>query len=464
MTRHLLPSGWPRHSGEQGHAARVRSTLALAALFTATLSWPAAGDPYRLGVQDKLRVKVVDWRAGKGEYYEWEVISAEYTVNPTGAISLPLVGEVQAEGRTTEELAACISDQLQKRVGPTIGKPLTAVEIVTFRPVYVLGHVEHPGEYTFRPGLTVMQAVGIAGGFYRMTDIGLLRLERDRIAAVGEYEAARIGLRRALVRRARLEAERNGADTIETPEELNGDPNAASLVAEEAAIVQARSQQLKLQINALNDLKALFEQEVRSLADKTASQNQEIDLARRELKSYGVLSAKGLAVSSRDFLLQRTIVELEGKLLDIEAASLRAKEEKRKSEQQAADLQQARSTAIIAELNETEASIDQFTAKLATARALISEAAITAPRLALERSNNAARAPSYTISRSINARTVQIPVEETTPVEPGDAVRVEAMPPREVAGSDLTADGVVRPGWGSKWPASMNERDESDAR
>jgi polysaccharide biosynthesis/export protein ExoF len=323
------------------------------------------------------------------------------------------------------------------------------VEIVTFRPFYVVGHVEHPGEYTFRPGLTVMQAIGIAGGFYRMSDAGLLRLERDRIAAAGEYEAARIGLQRALVRRARLEAERNGADTIETPEELTGNSNGAPLIAEETAIMKARSQQLKVQLNALNDLKTLFAQEVRSLADKTVSQNQELDLARRELKSYDALSAKGLALSSRDFLLQRTVVELEGKLLDIEAASLRAKEEMRKSEQQAADLQQARSAAIVADLNDTHATIDQFTAKLTTARALISEAAVTAPRLALERSTIAVRAPSFAISRSTNGHTVQVSAGEATAVEPGDVVRVEVSPAREVADSDPTED-LPPQGWVSK--------------
>lgn len=447
MTRHLLPTTWPSRSGEQPHPVHgwARSTLALAAVFAAALSGPAAGEPYRLGVQDRLRIKVIDWRAGKGEYHEWEVISAEYMVNPAGAISLPLVGEVKAEGRTTEELAASVSDQLQKRVGPTIGKPLTSVEIVTFRPVYVLGNVEHPGEYAFRPGLTVMQTVGIAGGFYRMTDAGLLRLERDRIAAMGEREAARIGLRRALVRRGRLEAELNGADTIETPQELNGDPEAVPLMAQETATMKARSQQLKLQLNALNDLKALFAQEVKSLADKTASQNREIDLARRELTSYAALSAKGLAVSSRDFLLQRTLVELEGRLLDIEANSLHAMQEMRKSEQQAADLQEARRTTIVAELNDIQASIDQFTAKLATARALISEASVTAPRLALERSTNAARVPSYAISRNKDGRTVQMSAEETTRVEPGDVVRVEVLPPRDVADSDTTEDRAASP-------------------
>src|SRR5262252_3201295 len=328
MTRRLLPAGRSSRSGEQPHPVDswIRPTLALAAVVAAGLSWPAAADPYRLGVQDKLRVKVVDWRAGKGEYYEWEVITDEYVVNPAGSISLPLVGEVTAQGRTTEELAASVSDQLQKRVGP-IGKPLTSVEIVTFRPVYVLGYVEHPGEYAYRPGLTVMQAVGIAGGFYRLTDAGLLRLERDRIAAIGEREAARIGLQRALVRRARLEAERDGADKVKIPEELNGDPNIGQLLGEETAIMKARLQQLKFQLAALNDLKILFAQEVQSLADKTVAQNQEIDLARRELKSYGALTAKGLAISSREFLLQRTVVELEGKILDIDTASLRAKQE-----------------------------------------------------------------------------------------------------------------------------------------
>jgi exopolysaccharide production protein ExoF len=78
---------------------------------------PALSAEYLLGPQDKLRVKVVEWRAGKAEYYEWIPFGAEYTVNPEGRVSLPMIGEITAEGRTSSQLARAITAELYKRTG-----------------------------------------------------------------------------------------------------------------------------------------------------------------------------------------------------------------------------------------------------------------------------------------------------------------------------------------------------------
>ncbi|NJO53433.1 MAG: polysaccharide export protein [Bacteroidales bacterium] len=191
----------------------VGVVLAMAALLLAA---PALSEPYRLGPQDKLRIKIIEWRAGKGDYYEWTPLNTEYIVNAAGAVSVPLVGEVIAADKTTEEIAAAISDALQQRAG-LVGRPHTAVEVIQFRPIYVTGEVERPGEYSFRPDMTVLQLVSLAGGIRRTTEAGLMRLERDRIVAAGQLESARLDLRRNLVRRARLQAEIANADEIRMP-------------------------------------------------------------------------------------------------------------------------------------------------------------------------------------------------------------------------------------------------------
>jgi protein involved in polysaccharide export with SLBB domain len=63
------------------HIARV--VCLAAAMAIAWMSW-ASAEPYRLGPQDKLRIKVIEWRVGKGEYQEWTALNAEYTVNAAG--------------------------------------------------------------------------------------------------------------------------------------------------------------------------------------------------------------------------------------------------------------------------------------------------------------------------------------------------------------------------------------------
>ena len=410
------------------HITRVACLVA--AVMMASMS-PTWSEPYRLGPQDKLRIKVVEWRVGKGEYQEWTALNAEYTVNAAGAIALPLVGEVPAEGRTTDEVAKIISDALQKRAG-LVGRPDTAVEVIQFRPVYIVGDIEHPGEYAYRPGVTVLQMVGIAGGMHRITEAGLLRLERDRIAAAGTLESARLDLRRTIARRARLqtelETELEPGNTIPMPPELRDEPDGARLIAEETAVMTVRRDALRSQLAALAALKDLYAKEVQSLDGKMAIQEKQISFAKRELKNVGSLVEKGLAVSSRELTLQQMVADLESRMLDFQTASLRAKQEIGKADRDSVDLQQQRKTEILAELQEARGALEQLGAKLQTSRALVDEAMVTAPRLALERSFRESQAPLYSVVRRIDGVSRETRVEEHAVIEPGDVVRVDRAP------------------------------------
>jgi exopolysaccharide production protein ExoF len=147
-------------------AGRTFIVLGITLAFAAS---PCFGGEYRLGVSDRLKIKV----------QEWPDLTGEYAVTSDGSISLPLVGGIDAAGHSIKELAREISDRLQQRTGGT-ERPFAAVEIVQFRPYSIVGDVQKPGEYPFRPGLTVLQAIGAAGGYYR-PDLGsqILRLDRD---------------------------------------------------------------------------------------------------------------------------------------------------------------------------------------------------------------------------------------------------------------------------------------------
>ncbi|MFC6746472.1 polysaccharide biosynthesis/export family protein [Methylobacterium persicinum] len=121
-----------------------------------------AEDAYRLGPLDQLQVKVSDLRAGTGEAYQWQAFNGEFTVGASGRVSLPVVGEIEASGRTTSDIAADIADRLKTKAGLAT-KPDASVQIIKFRPFYVTGSVEKPGGYEYRPNLTVLQGVSLAG-------------------------------------------------------------------------------------------------------------------------------------------------------------------------------------------------------------------------------------------------------------------------------------------------------------
>ena len=107
---------------------------------------------YRLDAGDKLRVVV----------YGQEGLTNTSAIDAGGSITMPLIGQVPARGRSPAALAAEISAKLRNGY---IRDPSVAVEIESYRPFFILGEVQAPGQYPYVPNMTVESAVAIAGGF-----------------------------------------------------------------------------------------------------------------------------------------------------------------------------------------------------------------------------------------------------------------------------------------------------------
>jgi polysaccharide export outer membrane protein len=108
---------------------------------------------YRLGPGDQLRIIT----------FAEEQLTGEFRVNDRGTISLPLVGAVPAAGATPAELEVRIADALKR--GALLREPSVSVEVTGYRPIFILGEVARPGQYPYQPGMTVVTAVSVAGGF-----------------------------------------------------------------------------------------------------------------------------------------------------------------------------------------------------------------------------------------------------------------------------------------------------------
>ena len=121
----------------------------------------------RLGIGDKIKVTVF------GE----QDLSGPFDVGATGALSLPLIGEIPAKGHTIAEVKAAIVGRL--RAG-YLKDPKVSVEVVTYRPFYVHGEVKSGGEIAFKNGVTIRDAVAIAGGYtYRAKQDHVLLIRED---------------------------------------------------------------------------------------------------------------------------------------------------------------------------------------------------------------------------------------------------------------------------------------------
>lgn len=138
----------------------------MAALSAAVLLGPtqaAAAEPdavamvreipeYRLGSGDKIRVITF------GE----ESLTGEFSIGGSGMVSLPLIGEVKAAGLSVSEFQGQVEAKLKEGY---LQEPRVSIEVLNYRPFYILGEVEKPGTYPYTNGLTVVNAVATAEGF-----------------------------------------------------------------------------------------------------------------------------------------------------------------------------------------------------------------------------------------------------------------------------------------------------------
>jgi polysaccharide biosynthesis/export protein len=114
---------------------------------------------YLLGPTDQVRIIT----------FGGEQLTGEFRVNPSGEIALPLLGNVRAAGLTSKQLEAAIVAALKR--SQLYKDPSVSVEVIAYRPIFILGEVAKPGQYAYQPGMTVVTAVAVAGGFtYRAVE------------------------------------------------------------------------------------------------------------------------------------------------------------------------------------------------------------------------------------------------------------------------------------------------------
>ena len=139
--------------------AMVVATLLCAALSGCNTYQPAPKtmaeatiQPYRLDSGDRLRVNV----------FEQAGLSGTYTVDQAGYVAFPLIGSVPARGRTLQELEGAIAAKLRQGY---LRDPDVSIEIDRYRSIYIMGEVGQAGQYSYVAGMTIQNAIAVAGGF-----------------------------------------------------------------------------------------------------------------------------------------------------------------------------------------------------------------------------------------------------------------------------------------------------------
>ena len=157
-------------------ARAVSRALGLVILiFVACVSVTRAADDadYKLGPGDKLRVTV----------FNEPDLSGEFDVGGQGTIALPLIGQVAVVGLTLSEVDALIT---QKYGANYLVAPRVSVEVLNYRPFFIIGEVKNAGSYPYVNGMTVLNAVALAGGYTPRADRGDILLKRANSGSTGE--------------------------------------------------------------------------------------------------------------------------------------------------------------------------------------------------------------------------------------------------------------------------------------
>lgn len=165
----------PREKQEKGKKGQQRGGAALPALPQEEIPIAEEEEPnprvegtYIIGVEDHLEIQV--WRE--------DISRNNVAVRPDGMITMPLVGDVLAAGRTPMALARELEERLSEYLtNPTV---TVGVESINSYRVYIFGQVGHGGVFQFRSPTRLMEAIVQAGGFNQFADESHVRVFSER--------------------------------------------------------------------------------------------------------------------------------------------------------------------------------------------------------------------------------------------------------------------------------------------
>lgn len=133
------------------------------------------GTGYRVGAGDRMTIRV----AGEAD------LSAEYLVDGAGNISLPYVQTISVAGMTAAQIERLIGERL--RAG-YLRDPQVSVQVTTLRPFYILGEINAAGSFPYQPGMTVQNAIAIAGGYGARADQKQVLITRKNSNGTSTYK------------------------------------------------------------------------------------------------------------------------------------------------------------------------------------------------------------------------------------------------------------------------------------
>ena len=332
-----------------------------------------------------------------------------------------------------------IGDRLKQITGLATA-PTASVEVVKYPMIYVTGTVEKPSELEFRPGLTVKQAIAMAGGRERRSNPTGEYSDAQQISYAGEINRMELQLKQLGARRARLMAELNDQPTIDFPPEIKAAPEGSAIrqiMTSEVDVFNARADALRQQLQAAAELETLLRNEIDILDEKMASQDQQVKIAQDELDDISKLVDTKILTTSRKTSLERVVADMQSGKLDLVVASMQAKQKLSETQRDALNLKGQRKTEVGQQLQATETEIEDTKLKRTTTLQLLQIAGASLSRYESMKAIDL-QPLEYWITRGGDAGTTT-EVPETAELQPGDVLDVRYNVSNNLDGAMLSS-------------------------
>jgi polysaccharide biosynthesis/export protein ExoF len=412
---------------------------------------PTSSEKVPLGIGDRLKISffepinMPDMRAADGSgaesqgalrtFYQRMDLSGEYLIDQDGALSIPLLGRLQVEGRELDavraDLAASFSSVMQRTADVN-------VTIIERSPVYVVGPVKKPGAYKYTPGMIVLHAIALAGGLDRGDGNLSSRIEGAR--EMGRLRTAADQVRRLVARRARLEAQRDGLATLPMPIQLakfSDEPSVRTFLATERALLQAEQTRHHQQESEIAAKLAAARNEVDALKGKLNQIDVQKGMRVERLNDMQTLRDRGVVTTNNVVLLRTELSDIEARRQDDVVAVVQAQARLAQAEEAKARLMSEEAE----NLTKAVATVDQ---EIADAQDVMASAGILAA--VLQGPNGATlQALTYEILRQSKDGTKTLRATETSPLMPGDVLKVDADAASAVPQSRINTDAASAP-------------------
>lgn len=345
-------------------------------------------------------------------------LSGEYRLNPDHTISLAGLGRVAINALSASEF----EDHLGERLSVAMRREISvSVEIARFKPFFITGQVAQPGAIEWQPGLTLIQALSLAGGIARSPT----RSEIDTPERGLLIDQARTQLRFALAQLARLKAEKEGKDTVESTRVLDkllesAPPEsrqamAAFLVRQNELLAEQR-ELIRSRITRLESEQEMASGELDAARAQEKEIRKQLDISTELTASVERLKDERLIASARYLSQQRDLIDSKVRFSESRALVERARGRVGSLGREIEAIRQERRTVLNDRIEGLEREVAQLDLTLRDAGMNVSSAPEPPPSL------------TYNIARKSNTGVQTISADLFTEIHSSDVVIISSQP------------------------------------